>query len=271
MRTAHSHLVEHFVAADDETRLPLHVFVPPVQPRAAVLLFHGGGWTSGKPKMMFEHARMLADAGILTGCAGYRLVRSGAASPADCLADAGRADAAFRVVAAQAGVDRIAVGGGSAGAQLALGLAMGSGELEQREFAGLVLFNPAVDQCCAESRLGVLMRRWLRLTPEGARAASPVHHVRPGLPVSVVFHGTLDRIVPIETVRLFRDRMEIAGNDCELVEFPGEGHGFFRSNRRSAALDRTAQFSTLFLLTRAFGVRPQLGEPTGFDRRKETR
>jgi len=253
--------VERFVAADGETRLPIHVFVPATPPRAALLLFHGGGWMRGSPGMLVPHARRLAESGILAASAGYRLVRSGADSPADCLEDAGRADTVFRALATEAGVERVAIGGGSAGAQMALSLAMPPGGAGAREYAGLVLFNPAVDQCCTRGPIGALMRHRLRLTPERARAASPAHHVRSGVPPSLVFHGTRDRLVAIDKVRRFRDAMENAGNNCELVEFQGAGHGFFLSRPRgNPAFDRTVELTERFLLTLATG--PRLEAPT---------
>ncbi|MGO4256417.1 alpha/beta hydrolase [Marmoricola sp. RAF53] len=267
MNGARSEGGEYFVAADGETPLPLHVLYPAQQPRAALLLFHGGGWRRGRPTMLVPHARKLADAGILTASAGYRLVGAGAATPADCLADAAQADRAFRTIAERAGLDNIAIGGGSAGAQLALALAMPPGGQESHGYTGLVLFNPAVDQCCNRGLVASLVRRSLRLTPEGARAASPLHHVRGGMPPSLMFHGTHDRLVPIELARRFQASMEAAGNDCELVEFAGARHGFFLDRREgNPALERSIELIKLLLLVRAVGSPTEARTVTGKDR-----
>lgn len=240
--------VEQYLAADDVTRLNLHVCSPAERPRAAVLLFHGGGWMKGTPAMLLPHARRLAGAGILTASAAYRLVGSGAVSPADCLADAARADRAFREIAAGAGLDRIAIGGGSAGAQLALALAMPSGGDQPLAYDGLVLLNPAVDVCCGRGPLAALARRLVGLTPETAREASPLHHVRPGAPRALILHGARDRIVPLRQVREFRQAMTAVGNDCDLVEFDGAGHGFFLPRPDgNPAFDRTAELIEQFL------------------------
>jgi len=206
-------------AAADGTPLPLHVFSPPGRARAALLLFHGGGWMIGSPAMFFPQARALAQAGILTASAGYRLVGAGADSPLDCMADAENADRLFRTVAADAGLASIGVGGGSAGGQLALSLAASPA----RAYSSLVLFNPALDACCE----GAAIAELLKVSPQQARAFSPLHQVRPGMPPTVMFHGTDDRLVPIALARRFRRLMTDAGTECELVEFPGAGHGFF--------------------------------------------
>jgi acetyl esterase len=218
MTQPHTERTETFAAADG-TPLPLHVFSPESEARAALLLFHGGGWMIGSPAMFFRQAEALAQAGILTASAGYRLIGAGAESPLDCMADAENADRLFRTIAADAGLASISVGGGSAGGQLALSLAASP----TRHYDSVVLFNPALDACCEGAAIADLFK----VSPQQARAFSPLHHVRPGMPPTIMFHGTDDQFVPITLARRFRRLMTDAGTDCELVEFPGAGHGFF--------------------------------------------
>ncbi|MGC0318540.1 alpha/beta hydrolase [Kitasatospora acidiphila] len=235
--------VETYTAADG-TPLPLHVFTPVGAAKAAILLFHGGGWMAGSPAKFFPHAKALAQAGILTASAGYRLVGAGADTPLDCMTDAKRAEAAFRTVAANAGLTSISVGGGSAGGQLALSLAASP----DRQYDNLVLFNPALDACREDAPITKL----LNLSPEQARAISPLHHVRPCMPATVMFHGTDDQLVPIQLARKFRDLLAAAGNDCELIEFPGAEHGFFNFNENdNHTYDRVLELTQAFLLTQA--------------------
>lgn len=244
MTRPHTEHTETFPAADG-TPLPLHVFAPQGEARAALLLFHGGGWMIGSPAMFFPHAEALARAGILTASAGYRLIGAGADSPLDCMADAENADQLFRAIAADAGLATISVGGGSAGGQLALSLAASPA----RRYDSLVLFNPALDACCE----GAAVADLLKVSPQQARAFSPLHHVRPGMPATIMFHGTDDHIVPITLARRFRQLMTDSGADCELVEFPGAGHGFFNHDPHGNPAYRTVLDRTRAHLLRTSG------------------
>ena len=244
MTRPHTEHTETFAAADGAP-LPLHVFAPQGEARAALLLFHGGGWMIGSPAMFFPHAKALAQAGILTASAGYRLIGAGADSPLDCMADAENADRLFRTIAADAGLASIGVGGGSAGGQLALSLAASPA----RHYDSLVLFNPALDACCE----GAAVADLLKIPPQQARAFSPLHHVRPGMPPTIMFHGTDDQIVPITLARRFRRLMTDTGTACELVEFPGAGHGFFNHDPNGNHAYDTVLERTRAHLLRAVG------------------
>jgi acetyl esterase len=243
-RTGYTERTETFAAADG-TPLPLHVFTPQGEARAALLLFHGGGWMIGSPAMLFPQAKALAQAGVLTASAGYRLVGAGADSPLDCMADAENADRLFRTIAADAGLASIGVGGGSAGGQLALSLAASPA----RHYDSLVLFNPALDACCE----GAAVADLLKIPPQQARAFSPLHHVRPGMPPTIMFHGTDDQIVPITLAQRFRRLMTDTGTACELVEFPGAGHGFFNHDPNGNHAYDTVLERTRAHLLRAVG------------------
>lgn len=64
---------------------------------------------------------------------------------------------------------------------------------------------------------------------ERDRELSTVHHLRLGMPPTIVFHGTSDRTVPFENAERFVSSMKALGNKCELVAFEGADHGFFNS------------------------------------------
>ena len=59
---------------------------------------------------------------------------------------------------------------------------------------------------------------------------SPAHHVKKGIPPTLIFHGTADKTVPFENVERFTALMKEAGNQCTLVPFKGKGHGFFNGS-----------------------------------------
>ena len=83
---------------------------------------------------------------------------------------------------------------------------------------------------------------------------SPCHHVRKGIPPTLIFHGTADKTVPFENVERFTKLMKDAGNICTLVHFNGKGHGFFngsffRPNNGDDDFNATMQKSMDFLVT----------------------
>ena len=72
---------------------------------------------------------------------------------------------------------------------------------------------------------------------------SPYHHLRQGLPPTIIFHGTDDEAVPFATAELFAASMRDLGNRCELKAYEGQPHGFFNPGRgkgpqRAAATQR---------------------------------
>ena len=168
--------------------LPILLAVPREhRPQAGVIFFHGGGWIAGGPEQFLPQCHALAHAGVLSATARYRLLGSGASELADCVADARAAIERFLDVAADhdLGPSRVAAGGGSAGAYLALSAALSlpgighdgspkksAAELDStarsalpREegepisaLGALLLFNPVVD-------LGDVERALLGFTP----------------------------------------------------------------------------------------------------------
>lgn len=231
----------------DGVDLRAWVFEPdkPVnKPRPAVVFYFGGGWRRGTPRQFLPHSQYLARRGMVAVCADYRVSERHGTSPQDAVQDAKAAIRWVRSSAERLAVDpqRIVAAGGSAGGHLAAATALVPGFDPDPNSPvssapnALVLFNPAVILAPPEEP-GLLSEEKLRDISERCQGRpkeiSPYHHVRPGLPPSIIFHGTNDTAVPHATVVAFRDRMKSAGNRCELVSFPGESHGFFNFGRRS--------------------------------------
>lgn len=225
-----------------DVELVLHLFRPTVKTRQgrlpAIIFFHGGGWSSGSPEQFFRQSEYLASRGMIAISAQYRLLGKSARSIDDCIADARAAVAWVRSHAAELDIDpdRIAAGGGSAGGHLA---AMVATLKSSSKFDGstvssvpnaLVLYNPVVD----------LRTRFGAKTDEN----SPIAHIRPGLPPTIIFHGENDQTVPITDVERFCHLMREASNSCSIVVFKGAAHGFF--NAGQAAVD-TLQETDKFL------------------------
>ena len=225
----------------------LWIFSPTIgkesnQPRPAIVFFFGGGWRSGSPKQFEHHCRYLASQGMVAITADYR-VRSRHNTPAiKCVEDGKSAVRWVRENANRLGVDpnRIVAGGGSAGGHVAACTGVIAGLDDATESSkvssvpnALALFNPALllapykDVEMDESRLSQLTTR-MGVKPD---VISPIHHVRAGLPPTIIFHGTADTTVPYSTVERYTAVAKEAGNECELVSYDGAAHGFFNHGR----------------------------------------
>lgn len=242
---------------EDGHSLSLHVFLPPDQGqsalRPAVVFFFGGGWTGGNPKQFYQQAAWLAQRGYVGISAAYRVQQG----PFVCVEDGRAALAWLRDHAEEFGIDpgKIIAAGGSAGGHVAASATMipdGSGPLGPPAAAAMVLFNPVLDT--TEAGYGLE-----KVGEERKTEISPVHHVRGGLPPTLIFHGTSDRTVPFENAERFTRLMNEAGNTCELLPFPGKGHGFFNGSRfqpknTDADFEKTMQATREFL--QAAGLAP---------------
>lgn len=240
--------------AADGSALPLLVFEPAegTRPAAGVILFHGGALRTGSADGLAPHCRQLASRGIFAVSAGYRLLGQGAVSIDDCVRDVRRAVQNFGRLAGLRGIDasRLAWGGSSAGAHLALVAAMiapdgpvpatepGVGAVVALNPAGLdLLAFPSGHQRSIEQRAGIAVGRLVDY--------SLIEFVRPGSPPMLIHHGTHDEVEPIDYVRRFRDVMVQAGNDCVLLEYEDVGHGFHypaNGGHFDDVMDATARF-----------------------------
>jgi len=230
----------------DGTKLQLYVFTPDghklTDRRAAIVFFFGGGWTSGTPEQFEQQCRYLASRGMVAITADYRVASRHNVKPTQCVADAKSAIRWVRRNASNLGVDpqRIAASGGSAGGHLAAAVAFVKGFDEPGEDTSvscvpnaLVLFNPAVVLAPLDGK--TLAGFESRVSPERfgtqPEAISPAHHVGPGGPPTIIFHGRADTTVPYVTVEMFAQKMKAAGNNCELVGYDDQRHGFFNFGR----------------------------------------
>ena len=60
---------------------------------------------------------------------------------------------------------------------------------------------------------------------------SPFHNVSKDDPPAIVFLGSADKLIPVKTAHDFQAAMKKAGNDCEVMIFEGQPHGFFNHGR----------------------------------------
>jgi len=219
--------------------LRIHLFQPAdiATPRPAILFFFGGGWRIGDARAFIGQAKAFARRGFVAALADYRVFSRDRTTPLDAIDDAQGALAWVKDHAGQLAVDpgRIVLAGGSSGGHLALFSTM-SLPADDRP-AALVLFNPVVDV--------VRMASKVHLTDAEARLISPGDLPVSSLPPMIIFHGQADNAVPIETVRAFQARVTAANGHCELVEYPGQAHGFFNVRAVDPVIGRSPYTDTL--------------------------
>ena len=229
--------------------LRVHIFEPEQRGRnrPAILFFFGGGWTLGYPQQFFPFAQELARSGYVAMAADYRVNSRDGSDVFDALADARSAYRWLRQNAAEFGIDqnRIVLSGGSAGGHLAAATAVIADTNAEPLLppAALVLFNPVLDTSFEEE---TKLKNLAKLFRGRGLEVSPLHHIAAGNPPTLIMHGDADGMVPIASSRQFCERMEKSGNDCVLVEFPDQGHGFFnygfRRENFHASLEAMRQF-----------------------------
>jgi acetyl esterase/lipase len=248
------------------TELRLHVFAPPgggSPSRPAVVFFFGGGWTSGTVMQFVPQARHFANRGMVAAVADYRVFGRHRTTPFEAVADAKSAIRWLRTHAAELGVDpsRIVASGGSAGGHIALSAATFDGfdePGENRKVSSrpnvLALFNPAVDT--GQETPPVLKQRFLG----NGQDLSPLHHLRRGLPPTLIQHGKADTTVPYADVDRFCTESRKVGNQCELIGYEGAAHGFFNPGREGNWHAQTLEAMDAFL-TRIGYLPPRSSPP----------
>jgi len=219
--------------------LRLDLFEPaghkPSDRRTCFVFIHGGGWAGGEPRRMYSYCDHFAKLGLLCASLEYRLISQSTSprtTPFDCVKDGRSAIRYLKAHAGELGLDpaKIVVAGGSAGGHVAAATALFDDVNEASDDAAisptpaaLVLFYPVIDTSKDGYGNGKCGANW--------KDISPVDHVRPGLPPTLVFHGTGDTVTPFAGAKRFDDEMRAAGNRCELVVHEGGIHGYFLYER----------------------------------------
>lgn len=211
----------------DGRPLAAHVFTPrepAAGKRAAILVFHGGGWVSGNAQWGFKTASRFADLGLVAVSIEYRLAKPDV-SPVEQLSDACEAFRWARANASTLGVDasRVAGYGISAGGQLvaaaaAIGCDSPEGAFRNGGPDAMVLLSPSVD--LASDRFFTRL-----MAGHGDPAAySPLHRIRRRVASALVIQGELDTVTPLAGAQAFCSQVRAHGGMCVLHSYPGLGH-----------------------------------------------
>jgi len=210
----------------------------PAAPRGVYLHFHGGGWTLGAPEQCdIANAALAAASGWTVVAAPYRLAPE---NPWPACADDAEAAAVWLCGegAAALAAPRLAIGGQSAGAHLAMVALL---RLRARglggAFAGASLSYGAFDLAMTPSMAGWGPRNlvlstptvaWFiaNLAPPDVRSpdVSPLRADLAGLPPTLLQVGTADPL--IDDSVFMAGRLAAAGVPVDLRIHPGGVHAF---------------------------------------------
>jgi acetyl esterase/lipase len=193
----------------------------------AIVIFYGGAWSIGTIERFRGEAVHLASRGMVAILADYRVYCRNKTHIAAAVSDAKSAIRWVRGHATELGIDpdRLAAGGGSAGAHIALSTATLDDFDEPSENKAisskpnaLVLFYPAVD--LAQPSVASLKT----LIDNKEKELSPIDHIRRGLPPTLIMAGTADALYP--SAEKYCSDAKSLGNDCKFVSYEGAPHGF---------------------------------------------
>jgi acetyl esterase/lipase len=248
-------------AAVNGAELHLDIYQPAEHVSAgapAVLLIHGGGWTSLDKSTMRRMGQFLAGFGFVAFAADYRLFEGTQNRWPAQLDDMQRAVRWIRQNAAKYGVnpERLGAFGHSAGGQLAA--LLGMEETQDNSDPALAKYSSRVQAVVdvsgpidftnekdpdgiafLTSLLGVDYAKH----PEVWREASPAFHVSKDCAPFLIVHGTHDESVPISQAQELFEKLQAAGVPVSFVKVD-DGHTFQTPEaKRQLAVEALAFFN----------------------------
>jgi len=235
---------------------------PGTKLRPAIVLIHGGGWTSLDKSTMRTMGRFLARFGFVAFSVDYRLFQAqGNRWPAQ-LDDAQRAVRWIRANAAAYGVNpqRIGAFGHSAGAQLAP--LLGMEDTRDNSDSALAAYSSRVQAVVDVSGptdftldhdaegsqfLSHFLGAEYTKDPEVWRDASPAFRVSKGDAPFLIVHGTKDENVSIAQAQELFDKLQAAGVPASFVKVD-DGHTFRTPEARHQLAVQTLAFFNRYLV-----------------------
>jgi acetyl esterase/lipase len=226
-----------------------------------IISIYGGAWQRGSPKSDDNFNRYIAAQGYVVWAISYR--HAPAYHFPTQLDDVRSALSYIKTQAAshETNLDRMAMIGRSAGAQLAMLAAYTPTPFPIRavvNYYGPVDLTAGYDRPPVpdpiESRSTLL--KFLGGTPtdfaELYRQASPINAVKPGLPASLLIYGGKDRIIEAKYGKHLAETLRSQGNRATFIEIPWADHAFdavFNGLSNQLALYYTERFLARELLS----------------------
>ncbi len=204
-------------------------------PHPAVIIVHGGGFVAGsKTTYVKPLFGPLTDAGFAWFSINYRLAPKHPFPAA--IEDTEAAIRWIRKNARTFNADakRMAIVGESAGGHIVSYIAATSAR--KLGLKGVVSFygpHDLLGRARGQGKLSENIAQFMglagtELTPEAEKrlaAASPVTHVRRGMPPVLLIHGTEDKSVAHSQSVDFQKKVRELGVECDLLTLEGAGHG----------------------------------------------
>ena len=215
-----------------DTKLYMEIYPPESMVSAkkypVIVFYFGGGWNSGSISQFEPHAKYFTQRGMICVLVDYRVKERQQTTPFESLKDAKTSIRFLREHADKFQIDtsKIVAAGGSAGGHLAAATALIDDYNEYSDNKSiscipnaLVLYNPVIDNGpggYGYNKIGDAYKQF-----------SPLHNIREGMPPAIIFLGTNDQLIPVETAKYFQKVMEKVKSQCVLKLHEGQGHGFF--------------------------------------------
>jgi acetyl esterase/lipase len=240
----------------------------PKSPRPSLvpglIFIHGGGWQQGDKKDYLFYAVYYARRGYVVASTSYRL--SGEAQYPAAVSDIKCAVRWMRANAARHNIDpnKLAVLGGSAGGHLAMmtGYTADIAELEgngghtgvsSRVQAVANFYGPCdltVERAREAPECHAFFGKAYDEAPELYRQASPILQLTRDDPPTLIMHGTIDELVPIEQSDRLAKKLEELGIPCTYDRIEGWPH----TMDMAAAINERFRFFIDRFLEKQFGI-----------------
>lgn len=249
----------------DGEKLLLDLYLPGdtgSRPRPAVVLIHGGGWSSFDKSTMQGMGNFLARAGFVAASVDYRLLGGTDNRWPVQLDDVQRAVRWLRANAGKYNIDPNHIGafGHSSGAQLAA--LLGMEDTRDNSDPALARYSSRVQAVVdvsgpadflsdhdpdGDAFLTVFFGGSYEKAPEVWRDASPIAHVAKSDAPFLIVHGTQDQSVPIAQAQELYEKLKQAGVKVSFVKFD-DGHMFTPENRKQLALETLTFFNRYLVI-----------------------
>lgn len=233
-----SHIIETYKKVDD-FELEMHIFLPDTAiykgKRPAIVYFHGGSWSQGKPDWFFETGEFYAKKGWVATAVEYRIKGRQGTYPFEAVKDAKSAIRWLRENSKKYKIDssKIVATGNSAGGHLCIATTLvdnwneESDNLKINAIPNVVIVNSAVYDLTANNA------RWITEYHKNknlVKEISPNNLIKKSSTKFLLIHGENDKRCLYSSADYFYKQMKSVGNSIELYKINDAEHFIWFGN-----------------------------------------